>query len=282
MAASRRLEGTESPGALQLIDSHCHLDMLPAWAEGELTLEEAFAEIDGAVARAQEAGVEWILNPGSTWAETPAVLTVADRFPNVYAAVGIHPHEADSWDAESYERLECLAQHPKVLAIGETGLDYYYTHGSREAQQRAFAEQIRLARALDLPLIIHTRDAEPETLAILKEEGPHRGVLHCFTGTMALAEATLELGFHLSFSGVVTFKRSTELREVARHVPLDRLLIETDAPYLAPPPHRGKRNEPAYVVKVAEALAEVHGLPVAEIARITTENARRVFRFPSP
>lgn len=254
--------------------------MLPAWVEGELTLEEALLEIDQAVERAHAAGVEWILNPGSTWAETPAVLAVADRYPRVYAAVGIHPHEADSWGAESYERLERLAQHPKVLAIGETGLDHYYEHGSREAQRRAFAEQIRLARALDLPLIVHTRDAEAETLAVLRDEGPHHGVIHCFTGSLELAEAALALGFHVSFSGVVTFKRSEELREVARRVPLERMLIETDAPYLAPPPHRGKRNEPAYVVKIAEQLAELHGIEVGEIARITTDNALRLFRIP--
>lgn len=266
---------------MQLIDSHCHLDMLPEWVEGELSPEAAQAEIDGAVARAREAGVAWILNPGSTWAEAPRVLAVAERYARVYAAVGIHPHEADSWGPESYERLNRLAQHPKVVALGETGLDYYYQHGSVDAQKRAFAEQIRLGRELDLPLIIHTRDAEADTLAILRAEGPHQGVMHCFTGSEELARASLDLGFHISFSGVITFKKSEELRAVARLVPLERTLIETDAPYLAPPPHRGKRNEPAYVVKIAEQLAELHGLSVEEVARTTTENALRLFRLPA-
>lgn len=265
---------------MQLFDSHSHLDMLPGWVEGELTPQAARAEIDAAVQRAREAGVAWVLNPGSTWAEAPGVLAVADRYPQVFAAVGIHPHEADSWGAESYERLNRLAQHPKVVAIGETGLDYYYQHGSMDAQKRAFAEQIRLARELDLPLIVHTRDAEADTLSILEEEGPHRGVMHCFTGTWELAESALERGFHISFSGVITFKKSEDLREVARRVPLERMLIETDAPYLAPPPYRGKRNEPAFVVKIAEQLAELHGVPVEEIARISTENALRLFRIP--
>ncbi len=254
--------------------------MLPGWVEGELTLEEAFAEIDGAVERARAAGVEWILNPGSTWAEAPAVLAVADRYPHVYAAVGIHPHEADTWGPESYEHLNRLAQHPKVVALGEMGLDYYYQHGTVDAQKQAFAEQIRLGRELDLPLIVHTRDAEADTLAILKAEGPHVGVMHCFTGSAELATASLELGFHISFSGVITFKKSEELRAVAKLVPLERTLIETDAPYLAPPPYRGKRNEPAYVVKIAEQLAEIHGVSVEEIARISTENALRLFRIP--
>jgi TatD DNase family protein len=264
---------------VRYIDSHCHLDMLPRWVEGELTPEAVSQEIDQAIQRASDAGVEWILNPGSTWDETPDVLAVAERHPHVFASVGIHPHEADSWDDASYERLKALAAHPKVLAIGEIGLDYYYAHGSREAQHRAFREQLRLARELALPVIVHTRDAEDDTVAILNEEGATYGVIHCFTGTTALAQTTLEMGFYISFSGMVTFKKSEELRATAAVVPLDRLLIETDAPYLAPPPHRGKRNEPAYVVKVAEALAEVHGVGLAEIAERSTENALRLFKF---
>ncbi|HEY9898314.1 MAG TPA: TatD family hydrolase [Pantanalinema sp.] len=266
---------------MRFIDSHCHLDMLPGWVEGELSLEDSWLEIERAVQRAQDAGVEWMLNPGSTWAEMPAVLAVAERYAHVFAAVGIHPHEADSWDDASYERLKALAAHPKVLAIGEIGLDYYYDHGSREAQHRAFREQLRLAKELGLPVIVHTRDAEEDTVAILKEEGATHGVIHCFTGSTALAQATLEMGFHISFSGVVTFKKSEELRATAKVVPLDRTLIETDAPYLAPPPHRGKRNEPAFVVKIAEALAEVHGVGLVDIAERSTENALRLFRFPT-
>lgn len=264
---------------MRYVDSHCHLDMLPGWVEGDLSLEDSWREIEAAVQRAHDAGVEWILNPGSTWKETPAVLAVAERFSHVFASVGIHPHEADTWDDGSYARLKGLAAHGKVRAIGEIGLDYYYDHGSREAQHRAFREQLRLARELDLPVIVHTRDAEDDTVAILKEEGATHGVIHCFTGTTALAEATLAMGFHVSFSGVVTFKRSEELRATAKVVPMERLLIETDSPYLAPPPHRGKRNEPAYVVKIAETLAELHGVGLAELAERTTENALRLFNI---
>lgn len=260
---------------MRLVDSHCHLDMLPSWVEGEGV--DADREIDQIVQRAHEAGVAWMLNPGVTWTDAARVLEVAGRYPDVYASVGIHPHEADSWDDGAMERLRELARSPKVVAIGECGLDYYYEHGSRPAQQRAFREQIRLAKELSLPLIVHTRDAEADTLDLLRTEGAQKGVLHCFTGSTDLARAALDLGFYISFSGVVTFKKSDDLRATAREVPLSRILIETDAPYLAPPPHRGKRNEPAYVVRIAEQMAEVHGVPVDEIARISTENAEALF-----
>lgn len=264
---------------MELFDSHSHLDMLPGWTEDAKTGEAAAAEIGAVVARARAAGVTGILVPGVAWADMEPVLAIATRYPDVWAAVGIHPHEADSWEAGSMERLRRLARHPRVVALGEAGLDHYYTHGSREAQVRAFSGQITLAHELDLPLIVHSRDAEDETLGLLRAGPPTRGVLHCFTGSWQLAASALELGYHVSFSGVVTFPKSAELREIARRVPLERTLIETDAPYLAPPPHRGKRNEPAFVAQVAAALAAVHEVSVEELGRLTAANARRLFNL---
>lgn len=261
------------------IDSHCHLDMLPEWVEG-LPIEEHDRNIDEAVERAREAGVRWILNPGVTWAEFPRVQALTERYPNVFVAAGIHPHDAETWTEGSYARLKEMATHPRVVAIGECGLDYYYDNAPREKQQEAFREQIRLAKELDLPLIIHTRDAEEDTMRLLEEEDATRGVFHCFTGSKELALAGIRRGFCISFSGVVTFKKSEALREVAREVPTDRFLIETDAPYLAPPPYRGKRNEPAYVVKIAETLAEVKDMTVAQVAENATRNTIQLFRLP--
>jgi TatD DNase family protein len=262
-----------------LVDTHCHLDMLPRWLEPPLQGDAAHAEIASVLERARARGVGPVLNPGVTWAELPGVLEVAERHPDVWAAAGIHPHEAETWLDGSRERLRAIAIHRRVMAIGETGLDYYYESASREAQIRAFREQLALARELDLPVIVHTRDAEADTLDMLPEAGPAGGVLHCFTGTAELAGAAVARGFMVSFSGIVAFKKSQDLRDVARQVPLSHTLVETDAPFLAPPPHRGKRNEPTWVVHVAEALAEVHGVDLETLARITTENARRLFRF---
>ncbi len=261
------------------IDSHCHLDMLPDWVEG-LPDGDRDRNTDEAVERAREAGVRWILNPGVTWDAFPRVRALTDRYPNVFIAAGIHPHDAETWTAGSYERLREIARHPRVVAIGECGLDYHYDSAPREKQQQAFRDQIRLASELDLPLIIHTRDAEEDTLRILEEEGATRGVFHCFTGSRELAMAGIRLGFAISFSGVITFKKSEGLRDLARDVPEDRFLIETDAPYLAPPPFRGKRNEPAYVVKIAETLAEVRGIRVEDVAAQATRNTISLFRLP--
>lgn len=261
------------------IDSHCHLDMLPDWVEG-LPADARDANIDEAVRRAHDAGVRWMLNPGVTWHDMPRVQALTERHPSVFVAAGIHPHDAATWTKGSTERLKELAAHPRVVAIGECGLDYYYDHSPREQQQRAFREQIRVAKELDLPLIIHTRDAEEDTLRLLEEEGATRGVFHCFTGSQELALAGVRMGFSISFSGVLTFKKSEALRAIAREIPADRFLIETDAPYLAPPPHRGKRNEPAFVVKIAETLAEVRGERLDEIARQATDNTVRLFRLP--
>jgi TatD DNase family protein len=252
-----------------LVDSHCHLDF-PEFAP----------ELDAVMARAQDAGVRVCVSIGTTLAKFPQVLAVAERFPNIYCSIGIHPHEAKVEPLADAAPLIERAQHPKVAGIGETGLDYYYGHSPRELQIANFRAHIAAARALELPLIVHTRDAEDDTIAILEEEMGQRaftGLIHCFTGTQRLADAALALGFCISASGIATFKKSEALRDVLKTVPLDRLLVETDAPYLAPMPHRGKRNEPAFVKHTAEALAELKGVSFAELANATTENFFRFF-----
>jgi TatD DNase family protein len=232
------------------------------------------------VARAKDAGVAVCVTIGTTLAKFPSVRSVAERFDNVYCSVGIHPHEAQVEPLESAVPLIERARHPRVVGIGETGLDYYYEHSPREAQQMNFRHHIAAARELGLPLIVHTRDAEDDTIAILREEmerGTFTGLIHCFTGTKTLADAALDLGFCISVSGIATFKKSDELRAVLKDVPLDRLLVETDAPFLAPMPYRGKRNEPAYVVNTAAMLADLKGVPQDELARVTTDNFFRLF-----
>ncbi|HEV2561097.1 MAG TPA: TatD family hydrolase [Rhizomicrobium sp.] len=257
-----------------LVDSHCHLDF-PEFAP----------ELDAVVARANDAGVKTCVSIGTTLAKFPQVLAVAERFANVWCSVGIHPHEAKIETLESAEPLLTHAAHPKVVGIGETGLDYYYEHSPRDLQIGNLRAHIKAARQTGLPLIVHTRDAEDDTVAILREEmdaGAFTGLIHCFTGTQALADAALDLGFSISVSGIATFKKSDELRAVLRSVPLDRLLVETDAPYLAPMPHRGKRNEPAFVVNTAAALAELKGVSADELARATTDNFFRLFTRAAP
>ena len=252
-----------------LVDSHCHLDF-PEFAP----------ELDAVVARAAAADVRVCVTIGTTLKNFPQVRAIAERFANVYCSVGIHPHEAEAEPLADAAPLIALAAHLKVVGIGETGLDYYYTHSPREAQTANFRAHIAAARQTRLPLIVHTRDAEDDTIAILSEEmgkGAFSGVIHCFTGTPRLAAAALELGFFISVSGIATFKKADELRDTLREVPLDRLLVETDAPYLAPLPFRGKRNEPAFVVNTARVLAELKGVSAEEIAGITTDNFFRLF-----
>jgi TatD DNase family protein len=252
-----------------LVDSHCHLDF-PEFAP----------ELDAVVARAHEAGIGTCITIGTTLAKSPRVQAVAEQFDNVWCSVGIHPHEAKAEPLEDAAPLIALAQHSKVVGIGETGLDYYYQHSPRQAQIANFRSHIAAARELKLPLIVHTRDAEDDTIQILREEmgqGAFIGLIHCFTGTRALTKAALDIGFCISASGIATFKKSEALRSVLKEVPLDRLLVETDAPYLAPMPHRGKRNEPAFVKHTAEMLAELKGVSFEELAAATTDNFFRLF-----
>ena len=250
-----------------LVDSHCHLD----FADFEGREDELLAAM-----KANDVG--WALIAGVTLERFPGVLALTERFPNLFAAVGVHPDTQEGEEPDQ-DRLIRLADHPKVVAIGETGLDYYRLEGDLEWQRERFRTHIRAARRTGKPLIIHTREAAADTLRILKEEGAGEvgGVFHCFTETLAVAEAALRLGFHISFSGIVTFKNALQIKEVASFVPLDRILVETDAPYLAPVPHRGKLNHPALVRHVAEEVARLRGTDVEALAQATTANFFRLF-----
>ena len=257
-----------------LVDSHCHLDF-----------PELAGDAEGVVARARNAGVGHMLTIGTKITAFPGVLAMAERFGNVSCSVGIHPHEAAVEPEMDVEKLTALAQHPKVVAFGETGLDFYYEHSPRLEQERSFRTHIGAARENGLPVIVHTRDADAETGAILSEEiakGAFTGVIHCFSSGRDLAEQCLALGFYISLSGIVTFKKAEALREVVKIVPMDRLLVETDSPYLAPVPFRGKTNEPAYVAHTAATVAEIKGVSREELARQTTENFFRLFAKAKP
>ena len=258
-----------------LIDTHSHLD------------DRRFDhDREAVIARAQEAGVHTFITIGCDLATSRAAVALADRYPFVYATVGVHPHEVRHVKDDWFTELRDLARHPKVLAYGEIGLDYHYDHSPRDIQRARFREQVRLARELTLPIVIHTREAQEDTIGILKEERASElgGVFHCFSGDAWLAKDALDLGFYVSFSGVITFHNATMLREIAVTVPMDRLLIETDCPYLTPVPHRGKRNEPAYVKLVAEQIARVRSarepMSVEEVGQVTSANARRAFKIP--
>lgn len=257
-----------------LVDSHCHLDF-PEFAD----------ELDRVVARAAAADVGVLVTICTKVSEFERVRAIAERYDNVYCSVGIHPHEAAQEPATSAARLVELANHPRVVGIGETGLDYHYDRSPRDRQKAVFREHIRAAREAGLPLIVHSRAADEDTVALLAEgvaAGPLSGVMHCFSSTRYLAEKTLKLGFYISLSGIVTFKSADELRAIARDVPADRLLVETDAPYLAPVPHRGKRNEPALVADTAAAVAGLRGVSLPEFAQATTENFFRLFAKARP
>ncbi|MBV9991831.1 MAG: TatD family hydrolase [Alphaproteobacteria bacterium] len=252
-----------------LVDSHCHLDF-----------KEFAPELDDVVGRARDAGVRTCVTIGTKLRQFDGVRAVAERFGDVWCSVGVHPHEAQAEPLDSPDVLVAHAAHPKVVGIGETGLDYYYEHSPREMQIANFRHHIHAARETGLPLIVHTRDADDDTIPLLEEEmarAPYTGLLHCFTGTRRLAEAAVALGLYISVSGIATFKKSDELRAVLKDVPRDRLLVETDAPFLSPQPFRGKRNEPSFVVHTAAMLAALHGVSADEIARITTENFFRLF-----
>ncbi len=257
-----------------LIDTHCHLDF-PDFAPEQ-------AEI---VARAKARGVARMITISTHVTKFPQIRAIAERYDDVFCTVGTHPNHALDEPEASAAELVALARHPKCVGIGEAGLDYHYNHAPRETAHRVFRAHIAAARESGLPLVIHTRDADEDCAAILRDEmgkGRFPALLHCFTATRALAETAVELGLYISFSGVVTFKNSHELRETARHVPLERMLVETDAPFLAPTPHRGKRNEPAYVADTAKLLAEVKGVSEEDFARATTENALRLFSKMPP
>ena len=259
-----------------LVDSHCHLDF-PDFA----------ADLDGVVDRARDAGVGTMVTICTHLSRFDQVRAIAARFDGIRCTAGVHPHEAGGEGAlATRERLIELAADPLVVGIGETGLDYYYEHSAREAQKASFRAHIQAARDTGLPVIVHTRDADEDTVEILTGEyrnGPFPGVIHCFSTSRYLAEKSMELGFYISLSGIVTFKAAEDLRDTVRDLPLDRLLIETDAPYLAPVPKRGKRNEPAFVAHTAAVVAELKQLEVTELVQATTDNFFRLFnKVPRP
>jgi TatD DNase family protein len=258
-----------------LVDSHCHLDF-PDFVD----------DLDAIVARAEAAGIGRIVTISTRVRRLEALLAIAERFPNVYCSVGTHPHQADEEDGIPVDELIALTKHPKVVALGEAGLDYFYQHGSHEAQERGFRAHITAARATGLPLVIHTREADIDCGRVLDEEmskGPFRAVLHCYTGGRELAMKAIAHGLSISFTGILTFKNSQAIRDIAAELPADRIMVETDAPYLAPGKHRGKRNEPSFVVETARVLAEIRGVTLEEISRQTTENFFRLFsKVPRP
>lgn len=251
-----------------LIETHCHLNHA-----------EFDADRSAAIARAHAAGVEAMVEIGYHLPSSERAVALAAAEPSLYAAVGIHPHDAGTLDDEAVARLVELAQHPKVVAVGEIGLDFYRNLSPRSDQERAFRRQIQLARRLRLPIILHTRESENDVLEILEEEGTDglSGILHCFSAGPEVAARCFRLGFHVGLGGLITFKNTRALQETAAALPLDRIVLETDSPYLAPHPYRGRRNEPAYVALVADRLAELHGRTPGEIAAITGANARALF-----
>lgn len=258
---------------MMFVDSHAHIDG-----------EEFDVDRDEVIERAREAGVCAILNVGTGDPHSGALeraVEVAEKYDGIYAAVGVHPHDARLFDDEAAARIQQLAKESsRVIAWGEIGLDYHYDNSPRDIQGEVFARQLRLAREAELPVIIHSREADEETVRILREElgdSTRGGVMHCFGGSRAMMESVLELGFMISFAGNLTFKKADDLREVARHVPLERLLVETDCPYLTPVPFRGRRNEPARVVETTRCLAELRQVTTEEMGRRTTENFARFF-----
>jgi TatD DNase family protein len=253
-----------------LVDSHCHLDFA-----------DFAAERDAVVARARAAGVGTMLTIATRLDQFQGVRSIAEAYPDIWCSVGVHPHEAADHAALSSADLARLAAHPRVVGIGETGLDFHYDHSPREVQERVFRAHIAAAQECGLPLIIHARAADDAVARMLREERAPPGIMHCFSSSRALAEAALDLGFYISISGIVTFKNAEELRAIVRDVPLERLLVETDAPYLAPVPYRGRRNEPAYVAATAMAVAALKGVDPEHLAAVTTDNFFRLFEKAS-
>lgn len=271
--------------SLEFADSHGHLTMVFDGGTGRgPSRPPSPLELSALVKRAQDDGVTRILVPGTQRTDAPLAVEIAEKFEGVYASVGFHPHEAvDFREDEDLHLFEDLCRSRKVVAIGEIGLDYYYDHSPRDVQKRVLKSQLQFARSKDLPVLLHNRESEADLLAILKDvhgTSGGKGVFHSFCASLETATEAISLGFSLSFSGMVTFRAAENVRLVAREVPLSSVLVETDAPYLAPVPHRGKPNEPAYVRQVAEKLAEVRGEALADVAGATTENFRRLFRTP--
>lgn len=251
-----------------LIDSHCHLDY------------PEFADLDAVAARARNADVGAMLTIGTSMLKFPGVLKVAEARDDIYCTVGVHPHEAGKEPLVTVSQLLDHAKHPKVVGFGETGLDYFYEHSPREAQQASFRLHIEAARQAQFPVIVHTRDADADTLEILRDEmkkGAFPGLIHCFSATAQFAREAVAMGLYISVSGIITFKKADDLRAAVSTVPLDRLLVETDAPYLAPLPHRGKPNEPAFTRFTAEKLAEIKAISYDEVAQATTDNFLKLF-----
>ena len=260
----------ELSAGCRLVDTHCHLDMNAYQADLEQVLHQAAIR-----------GVGRIITVGIDPVSSRRAVALAKKYPGVSATVGIHPHNLGDCTEESLAELAELARHPKVVAFGEIGMDLHYDYFPADLQRRHFARQVALAKELALPLVIHDRDAHAQVLAVLREFGPFPagGVMHCFSGDVALAEAVMELGFYISITGVVTFAKSAQLQEAVRHTPLDRLLLETDGPYLAPEPRRGRRNEPALLLFTGARVAELKGVTLAELAVATTGNAEKLFRL---
>ncbi|NUN13645.1 MAG: TatD family hydrolase [Myxococcales bacterium] len=269
------IEFSNQTGPNFLIDSHCHLD-----CRGDSVQRTAIIE------RAHAAGVVALINVESaeTIEANRDTIAIAHEFSNVYAVIGVHPHDAKTATEEVISEICTMANDPKVVAIGEAGLDYYYNHSPRDVQQHVFRRWIRAAKELDLPLVVHSRDAEEDTVRILREERIDEGqvVIHCFSGSRDFGKRCLDLGCYLSIPGVVTFKNPGDIPDVVRLAPLDRILVETDSPYLAPIPHRGRRNEPAYVVHTARKVAELRDMSFTDLARETVNNTCRFFRLPLP
>lgn len=250
-----------------LIDSHCHLNF-PDFKD----------DLPEVLERAKGMGVTTFLTVNTKLTEAQDLQSIADTYPRVFCSVGVHPHEAaDYLTADLMDRIKTLSNHPKVVALGETGLDYHYDHSPRPQQIDSFKIHLEAGCNLDLPVIVHTREADADTLACLDDFPKSRGVFHCFTGGTQMAQGGLDHGYLISFSGIITFKKSEELREVVKYVPLDRMLVETDAPFLAPMPHRGKRNEPAFTRHTAEMIAEIKGVSLKEVAEATTQNFYGLF-----
>ena len=257
-------------------DSHCHI-----------SADRFDEDRDAAISRAREAGVDTLVAIGAGYGldDIAAAVALAESDARIFATAGLHPHDADQWTDDTREILRTWLENERVVAVGECGLDYHYMNSPQDAQRRAFSEQVSLAREVDLPVSIHVRSEDSSAYDQLLEiwlaegGGALAGVLHCYTGELAFARRALDAGFCVSFSGILTFKKSHELREVAKALPLDRLMVETDAPFLAPEGHRGKRNEPAWVARVGETLAELHAVSLEEVARVTSQNARRFYRL---